>query len=47
MKARIDILESLEDIEAEMGARPVVLARELTKLHEEILRGTAPKFTPS
>jgi 16S rRNA (cytidine1402-2'-O)-methyltransferase len=24
-----------------MGARPVVVARELTKLHEEFLRGTA------
>jgi 16S rRNA (cytidine1402-2'-O)-methyltransferase len=35
------ILESLEDVEIVMGARPVVVARELTKLHEEFLRGTA------
>lgn len=34
------ILESLDDIEAVLGARPLVLARELTKLHEEFLRGT-------
>ncbi len=35
------ILETLDDIEEIMGARPVVVARELTKLHEEFLRGTA------
>jgi 16S rRNA (cytidine1402-2'-O)-methyltransferase len=36
------ILETLEDIERIFGAgRPVVVARELTKLHEEFLRGTA------
>ncbi len=35
------ILESLDDIEACYGPRPVVVARELTKLHEEFLRGTA------
>ena len=35
------ILETLEDIEAVLGNRPVVLAREITKLHEEFLRGTA------
>jgi 16S rRNA (cytidine1402-2'-O)-methyltransferase len=35
------VLESLADVEAVMGAsRPIVLARELTKLHEEFLRGT-------
>ena len=34
------ILETLADIEAALGPRPVVLARELTKLHEEFLRGT-------
>jgi len=38
------ILESLQDIEAEMGARPMVLARELTKLHEEFLRGSAAEI---
>ena len=35
------ILEALKDVAAVMGARPLVVARELTKLHEEFLRGTA------
>ena len=35
------ILDSLEDIQAVLGPRAVVLARELTKIHEEFLRGTA------
>jgi 16S rRNA (cytidine1402-2'-O)-methyltransferase len=35
------ILETLTDVEAVYGARPVVVARELTKLHEEFLRGSA------
>jgi len=35
------VLESLEAIEAALGPRPVVVARELTKIHEEFLRGTA------
>jgi len=36
------IHESLQDIVAVLGAaRPVVIARELTKMHEEFLRGTA------
>lgn len=36
------IQESVEDIVAVLGpARPVVIARELTKVHEEFLRGTA------
>jgi 16S rRNA (cytidine1402-2'-O)-methyltransferase len=36
------LVESLEDIAQIMGpARPVVVARELTKIHEEILRGPA------
>jgi len=35
------ILEALEDVEAVAPERPVVVARELTKLHEEFLRGTA------
>jgi 16S rRNA (cytidine1402-2'-O)-methyltransferase len=35
------ILEALEDIAAVMPARAVVIARELTKLHEEFLRGSA------
>jgi 16S rRNA (cytidine1402-2'-O)-methyltransferase len=35
------ILESLADIADVLGDRPLVLAREVTKLHEEFLRGTA------
>jgi 16S rRNA (cytidine1402-2'-O)-methyltransferase len=35
------ILDTLADIQEVMGSRPVVLARELTKLHEEFLRGPA------
>jgi 16S rRNA (cytidine1402-2'-O)-methyltransferase len=36
------VVEALEDVVTAMGAgRPVVLARELTKIHEEFLRGTA------
>jgi 16S rRNA (cytidine1402-2'-O)-methyltransferase len=35
------ILEALEDIESVMGARQIAVARELTKIHEEFLRGTA------
>ena len=38
------ILDTLEEIETVMGARPVVVARELTKLHEEFLRGTAAEI---
>jgi len=38
------ILESLLDITLEMGARPMVLARELTKIHEEFLRGSAAEI---
>ncbi len=34
------ILETLQDMVDTLGARPMVLARELTKLHEEFLRGT-------
>jgi len=33
--------DALADIDAVLGARPVVLARELTKIYETILRGTA------
>jgi 16S rRNA (cytidine1402-2'-O)-methyltransferase len=35
------ILDALEDIAVVMGARRVVVAREITKIHEEFLRGTA------
>jgi 16S rRNA (cytidine1402-2'-O)-methyltransferase len=38
------ILETLEDIATVMRGRPVVIARELTKLHEEFLRGTAAEL---
>jgi 16S rRNA (cytidine1402-2'-O)-methyltransferase len=35
------ILDALDDIGAAMGPRRVVVAREITKIHEEFLRGTA------
>ena len=38
------ILDALADVEAVYGARPVVVARELTKLHEEFLRGPAAEL---
>jgi 16S rRNA (cytidine1402-2'-O)-methyltransferase len=38
------ILDSLADIETVLGSRPLVIARELTKLHEEFLRGTAAEL---
>ena len=39
------ILEALEDIVQILGpARPLVIARELTKLHEEFIRGTAAEL---
>jgi 16S rRNA (cytidine1402-2'-O)-methyltransferase len=34
------LAESLEDAAAILGDRPAVVARELTKLHEEFVRGT-------
>lgn len=41
------ILEALEAIEQVLGPRPVVVARELTKLHEEFVRGTAAEVRAS
>ena len=38
------ILDSLADIAAVLPNREVVAARELTKLHEEVLRGTATEI---
>lgn len=35
------ILDTLADVDRLLGVRPVVVARELTKTHEEFLRGTA------
>jgi 16S rRNA (cytidine1402-2'-O)-methyltransferase len=38
------ILEALADIVSVMGRREIAVARELTKLHEETLRGTAAEI---
>jgi 16S rRNA (cytidine1402-2'-O)-methyltransferase len=38
------LLEALEAIETALGTRQVVVARELTKIHEEFLRGTASEI---
>jgi len=38
------IVETLQDIADILGPRPVVLGRELTKIHEEFLRGTAAEI---
>jgi len=38
------ILDTLADIVETLGARPVVLAREVTKIHEEFLQGTAAEL---
>jgi 16S rRNA (cytidine1402-2'-O)-methyltransferase len=41
------LLETLAEIERVMGPRPVVVAREMTKIHEEFLRGTAGEILAS
>jgi 16S rRNA (cytidine1402-2'-O)-methyltransferase len=38
------IRETLADIDELLGPRPVVLAREVTKIHEQFLRGTAAEL---
>jgi 16S rRNA (cytidine1402-2'-O)-methyltransferase len=38
------IVDALKDVEAAMGSRPAVVARELTKIHEEFLRGSAAQI---
>jgi 16S rRNA (cytidine1402-2'-O)-methyltransferase len=38
------ILETLKALDALLGDRPAVLCRELTKAHEEIIRGTLHEF---
>jgi len=35
------ILKTLDDLRETLGDRPIVAAREMTKRHEEFLRGTA------
>ena len=41
------IEESLEDLLGELGPRPAALTRELTKMHEEVRRGTLEELVRS
>ncbi|MDZ4797441.1 MAG: 16S rRNA (cytidine(1402)-2'-O)-methyltransferase [Bryobacteraceae bacterium] len=41
------LLESLEDVEVTLPGRTVVIARELTKMHEEFVRGTPAEVLAS
>jgi 16S rRNA (cytidine1402-2'-O)-methyltransferase len=38
------VAETLADLAAGLGARPAAFARELTKLHEEVLRSSLPQL---
>lgn len=38
------LIDTLQDIEAIFGERPLVIGRELTKMHEEVLRGSASEL---
>lgn len=38
------LVDSLADAAAVMGPRPACVARELTKVHEEVVRGTLPEL---
>ncbi len=40
-ESAVRLARTLELLEAQLGARPVVIARELTKVHETFQRGTA------
>jgi 16S rRNA (cytidine1402-2'-O)-methyltransferase len=41
------ILETLQDVEGVLGPREIVLARELTKIHEEFILGTPAELLES
>lgn len=41
------ILQTLRDIDSVLGPRPVVIAREMTKIHQEFLRGTPQELLRS
>jgi 16S rRNA (cytidine1402-2'-O)-methyltransferase len=39
-----DLADTLADVQAELGDRPAALARELTKIHEEVWRGSVSEL---